>query len=80
MERRELLDLLLRYMRQPSTWQGLTLALGSLSAYLGVPIEQAGAVIALVMSLILILKDDRKPVDLIKDALSKALDDKVDKS
>lgn len=78
--RKQLLDLLLRYLQQPSTWQGLTLGLGSLSAWLGVPVEQSAAGVALVLSLILIFRDERKPTDVVEDAIAKALEDKVDKS
>lgn len=78
--RQALLNLLLRYLQQPSTWQGLALGLGSLSAYLGVPVEQAAAGVALVIALILIFRDERKPTEVIEDAVAKALDDKVDKS
>lgn len=78
--RQALLNLVLRYLQQPSTWQGLTLGLGSLSAYLGVPVQQAAAGAALGLALILIFRDERKPTDVIEDAIAKALDDKVDKS
>lgn len=77
--RKRLLDLLLRYLQQPSTWQGLTLGLGSLSAWLGVPLEQAAAGVALVLSLILIFRDERKPIEVIEDAVAKALEDNVDR-
>lgn len=77
--RKKLLDLLLRYLQQPSTWQGLTLGLGSLSAWLGVPIEQVGAGVALALSLILIFRDERRPTEVIEDAVAKALEDNVDK-
>ncbi|MNC82850.1 hypothetical protein D3C75_1365340 [compost metagenome] len=56
------------------------MGLGSLSAYLGVPVEQAAAGAALVIALIMIFRDERKPTDVIEDAIAKALDDKVDKS
>jgi hypothetical protein len=79
-ERRQaLLNLLLRYLQQPSTWQGLTLGLGSLSAWLGVPIQEAAAGVALVLSLILIFRDERKPTEVIEDAVAKALEDNVDR-
>jgi hypothetical protein len=78
--RKQMLDLLLRYLQQPSTWQGLALGLGSISAWMGVPLEQAAAGVALVLSLILIFRDERKPHEVIEDAVAKALDDKVDKS
>lgn len=78
--RQALLNLLLRYLQQPSTWQGLALGLGSLSAYLGVPVEQAAAGSALVIALILIFRDERKPQEVIEDAVAKALEDNVDKS
>jgi hypothetical protein len=78
-ERKALLNLLLRYLHQPSTWQGLTLGLGSISAWVGVPLEQAAAGVALVLSLILIFHDERKATEVIEDAVAKALDDKVDK-
>lgn len=58
-QHKELLDLLLRYLRQPSTWQGLTVAAGSLSTYFGVPVEQAAAIGAGILALILILRDDK---------------------
>lgn len=77
--RKQMLDLLLRYLQQPSTWQGLALGLGSISAWMGVPLEQAAAGVALVLSLILIFRDERKPIEVIEDAVAKALDDKVDK-
>lgn len=75
----DLLTLLLRYLRQPSTWQGLTLGVGALAAYLGVSVETVGGAIALVMAFILIVRDERKPTEVIKDALAKALEDTVDK-
>jgi hypothetical protein len=78
--RKELLDLLLRYLHQPSTWQGLTVGAGAMSAYFGVPLEPVAGVVALILSLILILRDERKPTDVVEDAIAKALDDKVDKS
>ena len=78
-ERKALLNLLLRYMHQPSTWQGLTVGAGAVSAYFGVPLEPVGGVVALILSLILILRDERKPTEVIEDAVAKALDDKVDK-
>lgn len=56
------------------------MGLGSLSAYLGVPVQQAAAGAALGLALILIFRDERKPTDVIEDAIAKALDDKVDKS
>jgi hypothetical protein len=77
--RKRLLDLLLRYLQQPSTWQGLTLGLGAVSAKFGVPIEQAAAGVALVLSLILIFRDERKPTEVIEDAVAKALEDNVDR-
>lgn len=77
--RKKLLDLLLRYLQQPSTWQGLTLGVGSLSAWLGVPLEQVGAGVALVLSLILIFRDERRPTEVIEDAVAKALEDNVDR-
>jgi hypothetical protein len=43
-------------------------------------VEQAAAGAALVIALILIFRDERKPTDVIEDAIAKALDDKVDKS
>jgi hypothetical protein len=78
--RKELLDLLLRYLHQPSTWQGLTVGAGAMSAYFGVPLEPVGGVVALILSLILILRDERKPTEVVEDAIAKALDDRVDKS
>jgi len=36
-------------------------------------------VVALILSLILILRDERKPTEVIEDAVAKALEDKVDK-
>jgi hypothetical protein len=78
-ERKALLNLLLRYLHQPSTWQGLTVGAGAVSAYFGVPLEPVGGVVALILSLILILRDERKPTEVIEDAVAKALDDKVDK-
>lgn len=78
--RKAILALLLRYLQQPSTWQGLALGLGSLSAYLGVPVEEAAAGSALVIALILIFRDERKPQEVIEDAVAKALEDNVDKS
>jgi hypothetical protein len=77
--RKELLDLLLRYLHQPSTWQGLTVGAGAVSAYFGVPLEPVGGVVALILSLILILRDERKPTEVVEDAIAKALDDRVDK-
>ena len=77
--RQALLNLLLRYLQQPSTWQGLTLGLGSISAWAGVPIEQAAAGVALVLSLILIFRDERKPTEVLEDAVAKALEDNVDR-
>lgn len=77
--RKQMLDLLIRYLQQPSTWQGLTLGVGSLSAWMGVPLEQVGAGVALVLSLILIFRDERKPTEVIEDAVAKALEDNVDK-
>ena len=78
-ERKALLNLLLRYLHQPSTWQGLTVGAGAVSAYFGGPLEPVGGVVALILSLILILRDERKPTEVIEDAVAKALDDKVDK-
>lgn len=77
--RKALLNLLLRYLQQPSTWQGLTLGLVSISAWLGVPLETAAAGVALVLSLILIFRDERKPIEVIEDAVAKALEDNVDR-
>jgi mannose/fructose/N-acetylgalactosamine-specific phosphotransferase system component IIC len=78
--RQALLNLLVRYLHQPSTWQGLALGFGSLSAYLGVPVEQAAAGVALVIALILIFRDERKSSEVIEDVVAKVLEDKVDKS
>lgn len=78
--RKAILALLLRYLQQPSTWQGLALGLGSLSAWMGVPVEEAAAGSALVIALILIFRDERKPHEVIEDAVAKALEDNVDKS
>ena len=75
-----ILNLVLRYLQQPSTWQGLTLAAGTVSAYVGVPVDQVLAVGGLALAGILILRDERKPAEIIQDAVAKALEDKVDKS
>jgi len=75
----ELLTVLIQYLKQPSTWQGITLLAGSLATWLGVPVEMVTSAGVLLLAVILIVKDERPTKDVVKDALGKVLEDKVDK-
>jgi hypothetical protein len=66
------LALAARYLRQPSTLQGLTLLAGSVATYFGVPVEQVMAGVALFVALVLVLKDDRPAKEIIKEALDES--------
>lgn len=73
----QLLVLLMHYLKQPSTWQGLTLLAGSLAAWLGVSPEAVMAGGALALAVILIVKDERPTRTVVEEAIGKVLEDKV---
>lgn len=74
-----LLTLLIQYLKQPSTWQGLTLLAGSIATWLGVPVETVTAAGVLVLAVILIVRDERPASTIVEDALGKVLEDRVGK-
>jgi uncharacterized membrane protein len=75
----DLMTVLIQYLKQPSTWQGITLLAGSLATWLGVPVEMVTSAGVLLLAVILIVKDERPTKDVVQDALGKVLEDKVDK-
>lgn len=74
-----LMTVLIHYLKQPSTWQGITLLAGSIAAWLGVPVEAVTSAGVLLLAVILIVKDERPTKDVVQDAIGKVLEDKVDK-
>lgn len=58
MDAKKAASTLVRYSKQPSTWQGISILAGVVAAAFGLPVEQATLVAGAAVSVVLILQDE----------------------
>ena len=50
----------LRYLRQPSTWRGVSIVAGTAAAIVGAPVVTVGSVVAGIIGAIEVIRDEHK--------------------